>query len=79
MYKAALEAASFIVADTAAKTKMRARANVAAACVRLARKEAPAAGAALAAAAAVDPSIVPAKEYAATAAEVKALAAAGCR
>ena len=75
MHEAALEDARFIVADTAAPTKMRARAHVAAARVRLARKEAPAAGAALAAAAAVDPSIVRAKEYAATASEVKALMA----
>ena len=75
--EAVLEDASCFAADAAALTKLGASAHVGAARVRLAREEAPAAGAALAAAAAVDPSAVRAKEYAATAAEMKALTAAG--
>ena len=74
-HEAALEDAAFVAADAAAPTKTRARASVGAARVHLARKDAPAAGAALAAAAAVDASIVRAKDYIALAAEVKALAA----
>ena len=71
----ALEDAAFVAADATAPTKTRARASVGAARVHLARKDASAATGALAAAAAVDASIVRAKDYIALAAEVKALQA----